>query len=93
MKSKLVPHLDFIVDLRRRGLSYRACCVELGKIGIKAESGNLCRWIKVQRRRAQRMARELAPFNVLPGSGGGESKPMPSGTRFEYDAHDQEITK
>lgn len=93
MESKFFPHLGAIIEWRRQGLSYRACCAELARSGVMTGPGNLYRWLKRQRRRAQRIAREVAPFNVLLGEGGGEVKPMLAGRRFELNDYEGEITK
>jgi hypothetical protein len=98
MKSKLFPHLGAIIEWRKQGLSYRACCAELLKVGVISRPGNIHRWFKSQRRRAQAIARELQPFIGLagqhPSSGAGKRAAQSGTKKFTYlPDHEDDITK
>ena len=98
MKSKLSPHLGAIIEWRKQGLTYRACCAELLKAGVITRPGNIHRWLKSQRRRAQAIARELQPFTGVAGqhqsTGAGERAARSGTKKFTYlPNHEDEITK
>lgn len=58
--------LALVVGLRRKRLTYRAICEALETDhGIKKHPGNLHRWLKSQRRKAKKVAEELAPFERI----------------------------
>jgi hypothetical protein len=98
MESKLSPHLGAIIEWRRQGLSYRACCAELLKAGVITRPGNIHRWFKSQRRLAQRIARELQPFTGVAGqlqsTGAGERAAQSGTKKFTYlPDREDDITK
>jgi hypothetical protein len=98
MKSKLFPHLGAIIEWRKQGLTYRECCAELLKAGVITRPGNIHRWLKSQRRRAQAIARELQPFTGVAGqhqsTGADARAPQAGKKKFTYiPDHEDDITK
>jgi len=76
MKADLEDKLAQILAMRKQRKSYRDICGELAKEGIHVEHGNLHRWLKRQRRKAARLAEELAPFEALESEKGKSQIPL-----------------
>lgn len=64
-RSILDPHLDAVIDLRRRGHSWQRIADELKAGGVTVTTQNLWKWFRRRQRRATKVARELRPFDQL----------------------------
>jgi hypothetical protein len=64
-RSMSESHLETIIDLRRRGLSWSNVAAELREVGLAATTQNVWKWFRRRQRRASRVARELRPFDQL----------------------------
>lgn len=64
-RSMLDPHLETVIELRRRGLPWARVAEELRSMGVAATTQNVWKWFRRRQRRATRVARELRPFDQL----------------------------
>jgi hypothetical protein len=60
-KSKFIPYVDQIKAWRRAGKTWKEVTEELGKLGIKADPGNVCRVIGRIKRRPYPLGAEPEP--------------------------------
>jgi len=73
MQSKLHPHLDNLLAMRRKGLSYRQMQKLLAAENVIVHFSEIHRFLVSRRRKAIALARELKPFDDL---GSFQSKPV-----------------
>ncbi len=57
-QSKLSPHFDLLVTMRRQHKSWQEIVDHLATLGIKTDKGNLCAFFKRHRRRPAPMGME-----------------------------------
>jgi hypothetical protein len=65
-KSKFIPYADQIKAWRRAGKTWKEVTEELGKLGVKADPGNVCRVMGRIKRRPYPIGAEPEPKPEIP---------------------------